>query len=115
MDDRRDTQPGLFDQVFLYLVGKRGAFGWREVARPTNPRDVPDTVLQNLGSLFFKREQLVNPRAAKLGQLLVDCHLGQQITDPRLDRLGSIQVSRSFPVEHSLSLYKIRWRGWRTG
>ena len=85
MNDRRNAQARMLNQVFLDGVAERGALDRADVARAAHARDLAEAVRHQLAG-FVRREvqpveDFVNPAASQLGDLLVERHLRQQVID----------------------------------
>ena len=87
MHHGRNAQAGLFDQETLDCVGRGRAFGRLQVAGAADAGDLTDTVAHQVAGAL-RIGQLVDPGAAKLGDLLVKSHARQQVRDTGLNRLG---------------------------
>jgi len=86
MQNGRNAQARLFDQMALELVANRCGFLWRVDRSATQARDLPDTVRQPRFHLGVIQHalclNLIHPARAKLGDFFFKGHTSQQLTDP---------------------------------
>ena len=99
VDDRRDAEPRLLDQVALDLVGRARRPRWRHrLVAPANrviwPMPRP---MSSSGSFAVERpdpDDLERPDGPELGDLLLDGHPAEQVADPLVDRQAGVAVGR---------------------
>ena len=95
VDDGRNAEPGLLDQVALDLVGERRDLTGAQVGRPGQSRDLADATSEEpSGTRMVERpdpDDLERPDRPELGDLLLDGHPAEQIgaTRSSIDRLAS--------------------------
>src|SRR4029078_422635 len=103
VDDRRDTDPLLLDEIALAGVREQGRGLGPERARARDPGDVGDAVAeQRFGALaleFTGTCELEDPGAAELGDLLVACHPGEEVVDALGDGARGVAVQGTGAVE----------------
>ena len=103
VDDGRDAEPRLLDEVTLEEVRELRRFVRSPTARPRDARDLTEPVTEELGR--DRREpaagvrELEHPAASQLGHLLLEHHPPQQVVDPFLDGASGIQVARLVAVD----------------
>jgi hypothetical protein len=81
--------------VALDGVGQRGGLAGGEAAGAGDPRDLAQPVAEQVGGRGIEPGtigELEHPRAAELGELLLQAHPRQQVRDPLPDPQGGIPV-----------------------
>ena len=90
MDDRRDPEPRLLDEVVLDLVRRVGDLGRSQVRGSRQARDLPDAVPGQLGQPTVVEADLLDhlecPERPELGELLRRGHPRQEVGHARVDR-----------------------------
>ena len=98
VDDRRDAQPRVFDEVPLELIQHRdqpGRIGRQQRARGDLADPVGEVRVELLLVEAGRTEQLEREDARQLRDLLVERHPAQEIVDALVDRTGRVRYAGS--------------------
>ena len=91
VEEGRDPQPRLLEQVPLDLVAGPSHVGGIQVGGAGDPGDVAEAVLEEAVRLVGVQadrcvDELERPRRPELGELLVERHPPEEVGDARVDR-----------------------------
>ena len=98
VDDRRNAEPCVLHEHALDVVGELRPRDGAQVRGRADPRDVartvPETRARPPDVEAVVGDELGEPHAAELRDLLLERHASQQVVDARVERSGGVAIDR---------------------